>query len=335
MNKEQILAAVREGMQKGVITDADLRGAAASSNLGGASEAAAPAASSRNSLVSRVLYALGGIIALIGVVVLVSDNWQELGIVGRLLVTLGFSLVTYIAAMVLHQKRIQNTMAQVFMLLSAVVSPIAAYTLLDSLGVTDPFEVTNQVGIACVIFVIYVVALFVTRFNILHIISGMAFSWAYYAIVAWMIKGSGFGPDILRDIAVYTSMILGFGFLAYSSWLKQMLKQKFSIELRKVSSLYNAAAFILVLFPALFLVGIWDLLYAFLVLGAIMVSINLRTTSGLILSAIALGGYIIHMSSKYFADSIGWAVTLVVIGFLVIGLGYLTYYLNRKYIAKV
>lgn len=328
------MAAVREGMQRGVITDADLRGAASSENLGAAAGSASPAAANRNSLVSRVLYALGGIIALIGIIVLISDNWRELGTAGRLLVTIGFSLVTYIAAIVLNKKKIQNAMAQVFMLLSAVVSPIAAYTLLDSLGAMNPFSVTNQVGIAVIIFVIYAVALFVTRFNILHIISGMAFSWAYYSTIAWMVKGSGFGAEILRDIAVYTSMILGFGFLAYSSWLKQMLKQNFSIELRKVSSMYNAAAFIFVLFPALFLVGIWDLLYAFLVLGGIIVSINLRTTAGLILSAFALGCYIIHMSSKYFADSIGWAVTLVVIGFLVIGLGYLTYYLNRKYILK-
>jgi hypothetical protein len=101
-----------------------------------------------------------------------------------------------------------------------------------------------------------------------------------------------------------------------------------------VATFYNGAAFVFVLIPALTLIGIWDLLYAFLALGAVMLSINLRTTSGLVISAAAIGFYVIHMSSKHFANSIGWAAVLVVIGFVIIGIGYLTYYLNKKYIAK-
>lgn len=327
MNKEHILKTVRDGLANGVITRSDLQ------NISVA-DPRPEAASSRNSLVSKVFYALGGIIALIGIVVLVSDNWTELGTAGRLIVTLGVSLATYIAAIMLHRKGIQSALVQIFFILSAALAPIASFVFLDSLGVSDAYAVTSQVGIALVLLVIYGAALVVTKRNILHIICGLAFSWAYYATVAWTLRGSGFSPDAFKDVQVYTSMILGFAFLAYSTWLKTLIKGQPSDSLRRVASAYNIAAFLFVLLPALTLTGAWDAIYALLALGAVMVSIQLRTTAGLVISAVSIAVYVIHVSSKYFQNSVGWAAILVVVGFLIIGIGYLTYYLNRKYIAK-
>ncbi len=334
MNKEQILKIVKDGFSHGVIKLSDIQNVWTSTGANTAS----PVSSSRNTLVSKVLYALGGVIALIGLVVLVSDNWLQLGTFGRLVITLGFSSATFIGAVVLDQKKTQGALVEIFFLLSAVVAPIAAYVLLDSAGVLDPFVVTNQVFVGLVLTLIYGVALYVTRRHILHIIVGLMFSWTYYAVVAKMIRNIGsagyIGGDTIRDITVYTSMILGFAFLSYSLWLKNLLRKEFSISLRRVTTIYNVAAFILVLMPALFLTGVWDFVYAFLVIGAVVLSVHLKTTSGLIISAAAIGFYIIHMSAKYFSHSIGWAMVLVIAGFAIIGVGYLTYYLNRKYIAK-
>jgi hypothetical protein len=148
-----------------------------------------------------------------------------------------------------------------------------------------------------------------------------------------MIRGSGFSYAAIKDIEVYSTMILGFAFLAYSLYLKGMLKRDPGLNLRRVAGFFNILAYLFVLLPALTLTGAWDVIYAFLALGAVLVSINLRTTSGLVISAISIAVYVIHVSTKYFRDSVGWAAMLVVIGFLIIGIGYLTFYLNKKYIA--
>jgi hypothetical protein len=202
------------------------------------------------------------------------------------------------------------------------------------MGSPDPFIASNQIFIGLAFTIIYGWALYATKRNVLHVICGIMFSWAYYAFVANLIKGSGFGGDAIRDIAVYTSMILGFAYLSYSLWLKKLLKKEYNLSLRRAASIYNVCGFLFVLMPALALTGAWDVLYALLAIGAVAVSVNLRSTSGLIVSAVAIAFYVIHMSVKYFADSIGWAFMLVIIGFLIIGIGYLTYWLNRKYIAK-
>lgn len=325
MNKEQIKLAIQEGLKSGEITAGDIQSLLLSTKI---------STKERTSTLSKVLYSLGGIIAIIGVVSFVSDNWTNLGTAGRLIVTFGFSLLTYCTAIVLYKKNVQSALVQLFFVLSALIAAPAGFTLLDSFGAVDATSVYNQIGIALVLTVLYAYALYLTRKNVLHIITGVFFSWAYYATVGSLIKNSGYSGDLIRDIAVYTSMILGFAFLAYSSWLKTSLSKNFALNLKRVASFYGGIAFFFVLIPALFLTGFWDVLYPLLALAAVVLSINIRASSGLVISAVSVGFYVIHMSSKYFADSIGWAITLVIIGFLIIALGYLTYYLNKKYISK-
>jgi uncharacterized membrane protein YidH (DUF202 family) len=128
-------------------------------------------------------------------------------------------------------------------------------------------------------------------------------------------------------------MILGLAYLAYSSWLQTISVATKSIATRKIGSIYLFLAYAGVLFSALFLSGFWDVLYALLAVGAISLSVKMRTSIGLVVSAIGVGIYVIKISSKYFADSLGWPLALIIIGFVIIGLGYFTYYLNKKYIS--
>lgn len=41
-------------------------------------------------------------------------------------------------------------------------------------------------------------------------------------------------------------------------------------------------------------------------------------------------GYILKITSEYFADSLGWPLALMIAGFGMIGVGYLTVYIKRK-----
>jgi len=45
--------------------------------------------------------------------------------------------------------------------------------------------------------------------------------------------------------------------------------------------------------------------------------------------------HIINITGQYFTDSMNWAIILVFVGFLIIGIGYTTFYLNKKYISNI
>lgn len=326
MNKEQVITIVQDSLDKGVVTKADLASLNPRTNAGAALSAA------QDGLVSKVLYSLGGLIALIGVVFFLSENWDVIGSAGRLLVTVGFFLATFVGGFVLFRKAAQPALTQVFFALSAAIAPLSAFVLLKEMGVRE-ISSGSHILIGIALTAIFGAALYATRLPIFYFVIGGFFSWAYYASVAQLVKGSGFSLSLIRDITVYTSMILGIAYLAYSSWVHKISVATSSAAMRRIGSFYVFAAFSLTLISALFLGAAWDFFYAFLAVGAVALSIQMRTTIGLVVSAGAIGIYVIKISSKYFADSIGWPLALILIGFAIIGLGYFTYYLNKKYIS--
>ncbi len=129
-------------------------------------------------------------------------------------------------------------------------------------------------------------------------------------------------------------MILAIGYFMYGSWIiKGTFPQSLAINTKRIfGGIYTFASFGLFLVSGLFLGGIWNLLYAFIAIGAVTLSVKLKTKIGLLVTAIAIGIYCIKISVEYFADSISFSLALLISGLLIIALGYLTYYLNKKYI---
>ncbi len=329
MTNQELLRTIQESIRSGEITKADLQNLIGAPDLGAGVTSAASVSAKRsatNSLVSKVLFGIGGLIAVVGVIILLGQNWEEIGFAGRIISTLGISLASYALAISSFRKE-KNGESSAYFAVSAALAPAGFAVLLS-----EPWFLPGVTGSAAHMFVsgislaVFASALWATRKSILHVISTAFATWFVYAFVSRMIQGSGFTFSFLKDIFVYTSMILALGYLSYGSWLKS----KFG--LMRLHKLYTFAAFALFLGSALFLSGVWNLLYAFVLVGAVALSINLRSTPALIVSALAIAVYLVKISAEYFSDSIGWALLLVLIGFLIIGLGYATYYLNKKYI---
>ena len=76
-----------------------------------------------------------------------------------------------------------------------------------------------------------------------------------------------------------------------------------------------------------------EMLYPFLAFGGMVLSVSvLRSRLALTISTFAVISYIIYFTAEYFADSIGWPVALILLGFTIIGIGYFSINLNRKYL---
>lgn len=339
MNKEQIFNTIKDSLKTNTVTKSELvhfidslHGDVSHTSTEVMNRESNSDSDSTNSLVSKVLYTIGGIIAVSGILILLSNNWDNIGFIGRWLVTVGLGLATYISAFLIYKKPEMSVLTQVFFTISAITSFIGGFVWI---GETSYFVISGEdkaIFISGALLVVFGSALYATRKKILHAISTFFFVVAYYAVVMKFLKGSGFDAYVVKDIVVYASMILSIGMLMYGSWIQKISASSFAKPV--LHSIYTFISFSLFLFSALFLGGIWNLLYAFLVMGAVMLSIKMRSTAGLVVTSVAVAIYCIKISIKYFAFSLGFSFILVLSGLLIMALGYLTYYLNKKYISK-
>jgi hypothetical protein len=75
---------------------------------------------------------------------------------------------------------------------------------------------------------------------------------------------------------------------------------------------------------------------AYLGLTALMIFLStyVRSRTLLLVSTLAMLGYIGYFTAQHFADTIGWPISLVIIGIALFGLGSLAVRLNSKYIRQ-
>lgn len=277
-----------------------------------------------------IFYGIGAIIALVGVAILVEQNWKEIGFVGRILVTLGLSLVTYISGILLSNST-HSKLSQVMFTISAVLAPLSVYVMLEE-GNID-FTRLIQFYSAIVLSIIYGFAYFVSKKNILVLITVWFGSWAYYSIIYEILGNQNYNSDLLQ----WTSLILGVVYVLIATGFKSTGNQNDIAEVKEKTSIANVLygfGTLLVLGAGISIGGIFDLLFIVVIFFAFYGSVFLKSRAMLIFSSLFLMAHIGKITSKYFADSIGWPVALIVTGFLVIGVGYMSYNLNKKYISS-
>lgn len=326
MDKEQVVTFIQSQIAAGKISKSDLLA------LAGSTGSQSPVNIGGNSMVgespknlTHIFYYIGAIIAVIGVVILIAQNWNDIGLMGRLAVTVGISFATYVAG---YLFKTQRALSQVMFTIAAAVAPVGAYVLADSLNAD--FDLNAQIVAALVLFVIFGAAWFVTKRNILVLLTIGFATWAYYACIIKVFEVSYLDFDLMK----WATIILGVAylFIAYG-YQNAMVAEAEDKEKNAVQKLLYALGTLGILSAGIAVGGIFDLVFIALVFGAFYLSVFVKNRLVLILGALFLMGHIIKITSKYFADSVGWPVALIAIGFLVIGVGYGTFYLNKKFIS--
>lgn len=324
MEKQQIIAFINEQIASGKISTADLN------NITSSVPATVQKESSSANLIN-VFYTIGAIIAIIGVGILIAQHWDDIGFIGRIIVTLGISLAAYIFGLVLAKPE-QKMISQVMFTFSAALAPLGAYVLLHEAGIIYDKQV--QIIVATVLAVIFGIALYISKRNILVLITIGFATWAYYATI-FKIFGTYNYYD--SDFLKWSSMLLGVAylFIAYGYGASaKTLETNTEGEKRAVQSVLYGFGTLAVLGAGIFVGGAFDLVFIALIFAAIYGSVYVKSRAMLVLGAIFLMAHIIKITSKYFIDSIGWPVALIAVGFLVIGVGYMTFYLNRKFLSR-
>lgn len=318
MEKQQLLAELKQQLQAGLITKSELTALASTT---------ATSDNTASNKMVNVLYTIGAIIAIVGVLILIAQNWDDIGFLGRIVVTLGISLATYIAGFVFRAPH-QYKISQVMFFISAVLAPLGSFVLLDEADVQISLSV--NVGLALILSLVYAVAYWATRKTILVLATVGFGSWAYYALFAKMFETSLFTTDILK----WAAIIAGIAYLLIAYTFANKDSTETQLENNAVAGVLYAIGSFSILLAGITLGGFFDILYIAVLFAGFYGSIFLKSRSMLVFSALFLIAHIGKLTAEHFADSIGWPVALIFIGFVVIAVGYGTLWLNRKFIKQ-
>lgn len=277
------------------------------------------------------LYVVGAILAVVGVGILLAQNWVEIGFVGRLLASFGLALVMYISALLFRDAE-RRVISQVMFVISAILAPLGAYVLLERAGI-DFSTYTTQMAIAFVLAALYGYAYFLTKRNVLVLLTMGNASWLFWALVMKMVSVSFYASNLFW----WASIVLGVSYIligySYGSTVTSVdLTDKKGKQ--TIRAILYALGTLIALCGGIFIGGFFDVLFIIMVFGAFYGGVYLKSRSMLILGALFMIAHIIKLTARYFADSIGWPLALIIIGFIVISIGYLTYFLNRYYLVK-
>ena len=334
MDKPQIISFIEGQLAAGKISKGDLLNLAGQNvnpqnSFATISGDTVPARDESSKNLINTFYGIGAIIAVVGVGILVAQHWDEIGFMGRVLVTLGISLMTYVVALLLSKPQ-QKMVSQVMFTIAAALAPLGAYVLLKEANVS--FDWSAQIITSLVLFVVFGTALFISKKNILTLITIGFATWAYYAVLMKVFGFNYYNSDFLK----WASMLLGISYI-FIAYGYQSVAQAFDAgdakEKRAIQNVLYGFGTLAVLGGGIFIGGIFDLLFIALIFGAFYGSVYLKSRSMLILGALFLMAHIVKLTSKYFVNSVGWPIALIGIGFLVIGVGYMTFYLNKKFIS--
>jgi hypothetical protein len=276
--------------------------------------------------VTKMLYVLGAAIVVIGIVIFVSQIWDDIGSFGRIAVTLGLGfLITAIGSMLLKSKPDEN-IGTVFHFIGGMLIPGGAVVTLSELNVdfVSLWPVAITFG---VIFAFYLLLNSVHKNAILTffaIANGTAF---VYLLIEAIVDGPFYRHE---DLYAYLTMVIGASYLL----LAHAFRDGWNKKLIGVLYFFGITGFLGAAFSQVFDSVPWQMLYFIIVIGGLALSVYMRSLSILVMSTLFLIAHVSYITSEYFVNSLGWPISLVILGFVFIGLGYVSININKKYIAS-
>lgn len=280
----------------------------------------------------RVLYYIGGLIVVLGIVILVYQNWNKLGPGARVLITLGSSIAAYVVGVLFNTNKKTEEVGLAFHLISAFVMPIGIYILFENLGYnirTDGFYCL----LSGLLFTVYLASYLLFKRNFFLLFAIIFGTWLFFAATDMMVRKDGF-YNYYNDFFKYRTLLTGLSYILLGySFVADEFKKALS------GPLYGFGIFGL-LGASLWMGGwkpqqniFWELIFPVMVFTTLFLSTQLKIKSFLSFGTIFLILFICKITGEYFTDSMGWPFALVLAGFALIAVGYLFFYLDKKYLS--
>lgn len=321
MDKQTLLEAVSAMVAEGNLSEAELTVACREAVGGDPAE--------RQTNYSTVLYFIGGGVVVMGIVALIAQIWDDLGSVMHVVVTLGPGLAAFVVGVLLGRRRWLGAAGAAFFLIAALILPLGLAVTLDEAGL-HPDHLEWQSVISLILVGAFTAAYLLVRSNspLLYAI-GFA-TWAFFAITGWI---AGPNPRFGElEFFEYRTLAVGLAYLVLAFAFAETPR-------RALSGLLYSLGSIAVLGAALSLGGwkpsqnvFWELIFPGLVFLVLYASVHLKSRELLAVGSLFLASYLVKITNEYFTDSLGWPLALVISGLALMGVGYLTLRLKRRYL---
>lgn len=318
MQKEELIASIKTAIADGTLSEADITQLTSSF-----SPSSVPAAQfrvqERSLNITQALYYIGGAIVFIGIIVFIVQNWESLNSFARILVTLGAGLAGYLMGVLVYRSLPLRLVSYLGFILSAFLVPVGIAVTMNEMHI-NAGTAEAQTFISFISLILFGVSALLFRqafFIGLSIVYG---TWFYYAAVTMLGDFGWQTYAYLTVIAGLAYQIIGYGMARFSD---DRARLKIPLYIFGLAGSLSAL---------LALGGVWDALFSIVILALIYVSILLKSVTHLRLSALFLMAYIIKITAQHFSNNLGWPLALVFAGIALIGIGYLTHYLNKKYL---
>jgi hypothetical protein len=159
----------------------------------------------------------------------------------------------------------------------------------------------------------------------LSIINGTALIYSFTNLLL-----SGNSSAYSTDIYTYLTMVVGIAYILIS----YSFRNTWNSKLTEVLNFFGIIGLLGSAFTLIYDSILWQLFFFVLVISCFGLSIFVKSRIVLVISTLFLLSFISYITSEYFADSVGWPISLVVLGFIFIALGYMSITINKKYIKE-
>ncbi len=280
--------------------------------------------------VAEILYYIGGAIVFLGIAILLAQNWTTLGFGTKVLATLGSGIAAYFVGVLFSLDKRTEAVGSAFYLISALVTPIGIWVVFDNAGF-DANSYGSQSLISGIMLGTFLLSFAVFRKNVFTLFSILFGTWLFFSLTGWIIGGAPYFND--WKFSMYRVFVVGTAYI--------LIGYDFSKNERAPFSGFLYGFGILgVLGSTLALGGwnpnqnvFWELIYPALVFGALFLSVYIKSKAFLVWGTLFLMGYILKITSEYFSTGLGWPLALVIAGLAMIGVGYMSLSIKRKYLS--
>ncbi|OHA45852.1 MAG: hypothetical protein A2541_02435 [Candidatus Taylorbacteria bacterium RIFOXYD2_FULL_36_9] len=335
MEKQQLLNELRQAVNSGLINKSDLAfvdGGGTIPNVSGHQEIAG------RLTIPEIFYYIGSLIVFIGLIILVAQNWESLTYPVRVFITLGAGIAFYVSSLLL-QKTIIRGLGTALTIVSCLLMPVGYFVLFDPSYNSSFIWISVLISLLCL--AQFVITQFITKKEIYTIFNIFFGTWLFFSFTDAVFIGPMFS-DKMVNFYSYRIIFAGLSYLliAYSLNIKKMLFGNFLNSIGTLGILGPAFYFNTVLGQSRNYISasnpsvIWTWLFPILVVSVLYLSIKLKNSAFLFWGTLFFIGYIIRVTGSNFVDTIGWPLSIIIVGVITVALGYFAFFINKRYIKK-
>ncbi len=280
-------------------------------------EAAGTSAPPASRLLVTVLSYIGGIFVFAGVAIFIGLQWQGLNSAARVIITLGPGVSAFAMAMIALRDERYQRLAMPLLLISAVLQPTGLMVAFAEYTSGNDAEVA-----ACV-----TASTFAVQYGFTLIrwqVSLMAWLTVFFASAAF-----GFAMDLAGVSSNAIALALGLGWLSLGTATVSGRHTMLSAQLYVIGC-WAALAGLFDLVE-----GSWaEVAFVAAVCALVYLGVWARSRALNLATTIAFLAYTAYFTSRYFAESIGWPIALILIGLSMLGISAAALQIDRNYLRR-